>query len=197
MIDGDWDISTITIMCNADETIMRDVFIQSGIETENYIYVLDVYNYYLCMLPLHLLIYTRDLTSSVSKASECLRYFLRLYPDAVGYDIQGRLDDANVEKVYPFRFEKRNAYDFCVKSIRLDRNLNIRYDWLDRHPNIRYEDSHPNIRYEDSKGPRYSRTVDDYHIRLILNADRSIEPQVRTYIKIFIYTNMDIYIFIS
>jgi hypothetical protein len=112
------DLNLITIMCEADSTILSDECREEDDDdVDDDVENLDG------MLPLHLMLVNNDVSSSVSLESDIIRYFLRLYPAAVG--IRDSRD--------------RNAYDLVRH---LHREL-------------------------------------FYFIRILLNADRTIEPEIR------------------
>jgi hypothetical protein len=68
------DFKTVKVLCDADETVVRDKCTPSFKEEE------DNFG----SLPLHLLIDHKCVVSELSDEADCLRLFLRLYPSSAG-----------------------------------------------------------------------------------------------------------------
>jgi hypothetical protein len=118
-IENQINLSTITIMCQADETVLSEVCTNSDYDG---------------MLPLHLILHACHLESCVSVRADVFRYVLSLHPAAVGVrDSQDRntYDLAEEEDVNIYFMRLLLNVDRTIApERRLDLNYEARRDAL-------------------------------------------------------------------
>jgi hypothetical protein len=107
------NLKTISIMCETDPAIVTQIFSNQGM---------------LPMLPLHLLLINKTITSNISVEADCFRYLLNLYPAAAG------INDVGGDSPYDIAIREQMDIYFIRLLLNADPTIEP-----DRRHNLNYE----------------------------------------------------------